>query len=234
MKVTICGSLRRHHGDLIRCSRAFRIAGAEVLSPSDGQVLGHEGDFVVLEGDVGSPEHIERYHLAAIAKSDLVYVVVPDGLVGTSTGFEIGVAVGLGVPIFANRLPEDTVFRDFLSVDSPENSLVLAQSHEKLDLPSDLSTMQQRVVAMLSGMGFREESTSDLILLALEEFGELAGLQRVRAGLATHEPREGDMGQELADILIYLMSIANKEGIDLGAAVSKKMLINRERTWTIN
>lgn len=231
MKVTISGSLRRHHGDLMRCSGAFRRAGAIVLSPSEGPVVGHDGDFVLLEGDIGSPEHIEHHHLAAIASSDLLYVVAPDGLVGTSTGFEMGVAVGLGVPIFADYLPQDRVFRDIISVASPEQSLLLVQSHETPDLGNDLSKSQRSVVAMLSKMGFQEESTTDLILLALEEFGELAGLQRQRIGLAMHAPREGDLGQELADILIYLMSIASKEGIDLGTALSKKMLVNQARTW---
>lgn len=36
---------------------------------------------------------------------------------------------------------------------------------------------------------------------------------------------------ELADVLLYTLQIAHVSGIDLEAAVQKKLAINRQRTW---
>ena len=36
---------------------------------------------------------------------------------------------------------------------------------------------------------------------------------------------------ELADVLLYTLQIAHISGIDLEAAVQKKLAINRQRTW---
>ena len=83
MKVTLSGSLQRHHQELLQFREAFVDIGSEVLSPSAGAAIDNIGGFVLLEGDSGSPGHIEQQHLAAIAMSDLLYVVMPDGYVGT-------------------------------------------------------------------------------------------------------------------------------------------------------
>jgi NTP pyrophosphatase (non-canonical NTP hydrolase) len=43
-----------------------------------------------------------------------------------------------------------------------------------------------------------------------------------------------DLGGELADVLIYLTSIATMNGIDLGEAVRKKLQVNESRTYEMN
>ncbi len=40
------------------------------------------------------------------------------------------------------------------------------------------------------------------------------------------------LGEELADVLIYLAAIANREGIDLSQALREKEALNETRTWS--
>jgi NTP pyrophosphatase (non-canonical NTP hydrolase) len=41
----------------------------------------------------------------------------------------------------------------------------------------------------------------------------------------------GSLGEELADVLIYVASLANREGIDLSKALRDKEQVNENRTW---
>ncbi len=43
--------------------------------------------------------------------------------------------------------------------------------------------------------------------------------------------KKDDFGLELADIAIYLMGIAEMQGIDLGAEIERKMEINEKRRY---
>lgn len=40
-----------------------------------------------------------------------------------------------------------------------------------------------------------------------------------------------DLGAEPADVLVYLASLANREGIDLGEALRAKDRVNETRSW---
>ncbi len=44
-------------------------------------------------------------------------------------------------------------------------------------------------------------------------------------------PDAAAFADELADVLLYTLQIANVSGIDLEAAVTKKLALNRGRTW---
>jgi len=43
--------------------------------------------------------------------------------------------------------------------------------------------------------------------------------------------RRGNLGEELADVAIYLLSLAEMTGVDLGAAVEAKMAKNAARRY---
>lgn len=73
-----------------------------------------------------------------------------------------------------------------------------------------------------------------LILALMGEVGELAELfQWIPADEAAEHFSAGDPRQraseELADVLIYTMGIANQLGIDLGEAFTMKMASNERR-----
>ena len=87
----------------------------------------------------------------------------------------------------------------------------------------ELSEAQARVDAWIER--FEEGYWPPLANLArlTEEVGELARLLNHRFGPKTkkREELEQDLGEELADVLFVLIVIANDQGIDLGAALSK-------------
>ena len=95
---------------------------------------------------------------------------------------------------------------------------------------------QERVDAWISS--FQEGYFPPLLLLArlAEELGEVA---RVLAHRHGKKPKpgeeEGDLAMELADLLFVLISLANREGIDLEEAFLKAMEKYRSRDsgrWT--
>lgn len=76
----------------------------------------------------------------------------------------------------------------------------------------DLSQLQQTIDTMYSEKD-RKRGASGTFLWLMEEVGELA------AAIAngTHEEKEG----EFADVLAWLATLANVEGVDLNKAIRK-------------
>jgi len=60
------------------------------------------------------------------------------------------------------------------------------------------------------------------MLLLTEEVGELARAVRVRLGVARAEATDADVGEELADVQLYLVHLANILSVDLASAVTRK------------
>lgn len=66
-----------------------------------------------------------------------------------------------------------------------------------------------------------ERSSFDTAIKLVEEVSELLH--------AIHH--DGDVGQEIADVLILLLDIADLHRVDTVKEFNKKMLINRCRVW---
>ncbi len=81
--------------------------------------------------------------------------------------------------------------------------------------------------------GFADQSVLDKCLLLGEEIGELFKAVRRSEGLLVDPASSfGEVGDELADVLIYLCAIANRCGVDLETAFRAKEQRNHRRTWT--
>lgn len=100
------------------------------------------------------------------------------------------------------------------------------------DLPADatLADLQRYVAEMELERGFADQSTIEKCLLLGEEVGELFKAVRTDVGLAVDDPGE-EIAGELADVVIYLCSIANRCDVDLDAAFRAKEAINATRRW---
>jgi len=216
--------------------------GIVVLSPKVSKPVSRINGFTRLEKDKGSPEKIERIHLTAIAESDFLYVVNPEGYIGKSVGLEIGYAISNGIPIFSSDAPKDPIFsgfiKPFISLDSKLKNLVLEQKNERarlsLKAAPRLRDLQNYVENMVNKRGFSEESLADVMLLLVEEIGELAKAVRHKTGLKVSRQnldRSLSIKAELADCLIYLLDIANLAGIDLENAFRDKEALNSKRKW---
>lgn len=95
-----------------------------------------------------------------------------------------------------------------------------------------LADFQQYVKEMKAERGFRVEPIYECCLLA-EEVGELISAVRknTKGGSIGSGSVAGNVKLELADVLIYLCSIANIHGINLEEAFREKEEINKQRTW---
>ena len=92
----------------------------------------------------------------------------------------------------------------------------------------------QHYVGLCEGeRGFSGQNSLEKCLLLGEEVGELFKAVRKATGLKTDPVSPiSHVGEELADILNYLLAIANRFDIDLDAAFAEKERVNRARSWT--
>ncbi len=95
-----------------------------------------------------------------------------------------------------------------------------------------LEDFQEYVRKLEIERGFSSQSSQDKCLLLGEEIGELFKAIRKATGLNVDE-NSGfpNIGDELADILIYLCSIANRFDINLEQSFREKEHINKQRKW---
>lgn len=97
---------------------------------------------------------------------------------------------------------------------------------------SSLRMLQDYVAQAEVERGFDQQNDLEKCLLLGEEVGELFRAVRRSSGLAVDARSEvKEVASELADILNYVLAIANRHQIDLGQAFIAKELINRERKW---
>jgi NTP pyrophosphatase (non-canonical NTP hydrolase) len=98
---------------------------------------------------------------------------------------------------------------------------------------ASLKELQHYVRLCEAERGFAEQSSLEKCLLLGEEVGELFKAVRKASGLKT-DPVSSvpQVSEELADILNYLLAIANRFDIDLDMAFADKERVNRTRSWT--
>ncbi len=96
-----------------------------------------------------------------------------------------------------------------------------------------IQDFQEYVRLMKIERGFSTEDKAYECMLMAEEVGELfSAIRKTMQGsaIATNSKHK-DVELEIADVLIYLCSIANQNGIDLEEAFRKKEEINKQRVW---
>lgn len=84
---------------------------------------------------------------------------------------------------------------------------------------ADIRQLQERICKWADD-NFPNRTTADILLKLYEEVGEYA--------------RDPKAAPELADVLILLLDVANKNGIDIHRAVEEKMDINESRRWRVD
>lgn len=91
---------------------------------------------------------------------------------------------------------------------------------------------QNYIAEMMKVRGFDKNSIVEEMLLLTEEVGELAKVVRKAHGMHMDKNSEhGTAGEELADVLSYILSIANYLDVDLEQAFRDKEEKNKKRTW---
>jgi NTP pyrophosphatase (non-canonical NTP hydrolase) len=234
---SISGSFQRFLPAIAAKIRECKAANVKVLSPPTTSVGRVSRGFVFLKNEDGSPREIEQKHLAAIRRSDFLYVVNPEGYLGPSVTPEVGYAIAHFVPVFCQERPTDYMVSLLTRV---EPSVDRIRQHLKaqrlLALPkgASLQELQQYVRRMVHARGFEQETLRDVVLLFIEEVGELAKAVRRELGLKIDLSKQKGkklVPHELADCLVYLLDMANLAGIDLEAAFRGKERLNAAKSW---
>lgn len=158
---TVSGSFRRSMGGVQEAVFALTDAGVRVLSPSDPRIVAQLGDFLFVASDyLRAVKPVQSRHLAAIAVSDFLWVVAPDGYVGLSVAMEIGYAVASGTPIYSAETPADVTLREYVEVlDGPEAAVARTRETNR--------EVEPRAI-LLDPVGVAEAAHSDLDLLVHE------------------------------------------------------------------
>ncbi|MFH1644608.1 MAG: MazG nucleotide pyrophosphohydrolase domain-containing protein [bacterium] len=96
----------------------------------------------------------------------------------------------------------------------------------------NLQDIQKYVSELEKERGFTSETIIQKCLLLGEEIGELfKAIRKLEKIKTDNNSKINSVENELADILIYLCTIANKLNIDLENALRNKEEINKKRIW---
>lgn len=104
---------------------------------------------------------------------------------------------------------------------------------QQLKANPTLKDFQQYVLQMKQERGFNTTDKFYECCLLAEECGEVISAVRKnnKGGSVGDNSKIGDVALELADVFIYICSLANMHGIDLEKAFRDKEEINQKRTW---
>jgi NTP pyrophosphatase (non-canonical NTP hydrolase) len=96
-----------------------------------------------------------------------------------------------------------------------------------------LNDLQKYLDEVCKERGWVKDTYAEKFLLFTEEVGELAKAIRKTAGLYDEEakPKNIELEEEFADVLSYLLDLANYFQIDLEKAFREKEQVNESRTW---
>lgn len=96
-----------------------------------------------------------------------------------------------------------------------------------------LKEMQAEIAELSAERGWDKNTITEEFLLFVEEVGELAKEIRKleKMHLDIRKAHEADLEGECADVLNYILGLANKLGVDLEEAYIRKREITRKRVW---
>ncbi|MGH7196675.1 MAG: MazG nucleotide pyrophosphohydrolase domain-containing protein [Candidatus Saccharimonadales bacterium] len=97
-----------------------------------------------------------------------------------------------------------------------------------------LADIQKYVADMEEERGFTQNDISSQCLLLVEEVGELVKCIRkshTTLGIDSNKKYDFDPAGEVTDILIMLVAVANRLGVDMEEAFRVKEEHNKKRSW---
>jgi NTP pyrophosphatase (non-canonical NTP hydrolase) len=110
------------------------------------------------------------------------------------------------------------------------------RSRGKIDMKPDLEDLTRRLIAFRDARDWRQfHSMKNLILSAGLEAAEIMELAQWKDDGAVEHAAQGDtefrarLAEECADVLLYLLLICERAGIDLAEAAVAKIDLNEKR-----
>lgn len=77
-------------------------------------------------------------------------------------------------------------------------------------------------------------SVEQLLMLLMEEVGELAGAVRQKIGLFPSRCKKANVGEEMLDVLSYIFQLSSMMNIDLNKAWEKHQKIANKKKYTMH
>jgi hypothetical protein len=133
LSVSICGTFNAGLPSVAAAVDYFQQSGVAVLSPADPTPVDVLDGFLFVASDGHRDKRlVERRHLEAIAVSDLVWLVAPEGYVGVSGAAEVAFSAGRRVPVFtADDVLEPAIACLVWRVPSPQVALDRCRSSRR-------------------------------------------------------------------------------------------------------
>lgn len=95
-----------------------------------------------------------------------------------------------------------------------------------------IAELQSYVKARATERGFDDETVEQKFVLLVEEVGELAKAIRNTSGVKfADDTKRTVVEDELADVQMLLLNIANSLNVDMAEALEYKEAKNRNRIW---
>ena len=117
LAATVSGSFPRHMETITAAVHELAALSVRVLSPADPRIVAKQGEFLFVASDpVRSVRLVQDRHLESVRAADFLWLVCPDGYVGSSASQEIGYAIAVGVPILATYAPSDLTLRQYVKI----------------------------------------------------------------------------------------------------------------------
>jgi NTP pyrophosphatase (non-canonical NTP hydrolase) len=126
-------------------------------------------------------------------------------------------------------------------VEPAELTEMVKQAGQQLSLKANpilkanpsLADIQKYIAQMESVRGFSGETILHKCLLLGEEVGELMKAIRKHENIKIDQSSKvSHVPEEVADVLIMLLTIANRCGVDVESAFREKEEINKKRVWS--
>lgn len=134
------GSLRKHFKEIKQIHQLFTENGIEVLAPEMSEIQTVEKGFAILESDKEKdPRMIELlylHNLKRLGENGFSYFVNPDGYIGISASYELGIAQISNIRCFFMEKPKDhPAYLHKNSIWKPEHLIEYIQEYKELPRP---------------------------------------------------------------------------------------------------
>jgi 8-oxo-dGTP pyrophosphatase MutT (NUDIX family) len=146
------GSFGKHFGEIRRVHKLFTDAGIEVLAPKAGELASDNNGFALFEDEAGmDPRLVELIYLHNLKKlgaDGFSYFINPDGYIGKSAAYELGIAQLVNVRcFFMDKLDDHPAYVHKNAIWKPEKLVDYIKTFGKL--PSPLVGRSERAIHKL-------------------------------------------------------------------------------------
>ncbi|MBU6500817.1 MAG: NUDIX domain-containing protein [Patescibacteria group bacterium] len=111
IRCVLHGSFQKHFAEIQRVRRIFEAAGIEVLAPAASEIARFENGFAVLESDMAVDQRLIElrylHNLNKLGADGFSYFVNPEGYIGKSVSYELGIAQISNTRCFFMEKPKD-------------------------------------------------------------------------------------------------------------------------------